>query len=218
MFGNFKQVADFLRQAEADIICLQEVQADDPDRDLIKYLTGQGFYCAFVPVKKEWGSKVWNDGPAVFSRYPIIKKENYFLSEKSARAAVRADIQIDDKVLHVFSAHLIHTHQQQSDVQEEQGRNLISHLTDSDPLIMGAFNATPESAIIKTLREKFIDADPASIPTWSVYPKGCPTCDPQEVNIRLDYIFTTPDIRAANFKVQASKASDHLPVSAFIEF
>lgn len=215
--GNFRQICDFLKEADADIIGLQEIQADDPRRDVINYLSGLEYDYFFAPVQKVWGGKTWNDGPAVFSRLPIINRQTFLLSTANPRAAVRADIQVQDKILHVFSTHLIHTHQQPSAEQEEQGLNLLKELSAESTILMGDFNATPNSTIIKEIRKILVDSDASSTPTWSVYPEGCKVCAPPNVNFRLDYIFTTKDLKTSGFKVESSKASDHLPISVVIE-
>ena len=82
---------------------------------------------------------------------------------------------------------------------------------------MGDFNATPESETIRKMSEVLVDTDPTSAPTWSVYPAGCLVCNPQAIDTRLDYIFTTPDIKTSSFKVEQSKGSDHLPISVIAE-
>ena len=158
-----------------------------------------------------------SDGPAVFSKYPIRAKETHLLSEENARAAVRADIEIEGKIIHVFSTHLIHTHQKDSPLQEAQVEKLISLVPKENSIVMGDFNATPHSTAIQKMKKVFTDTDSASKPTWSVYPEGCSTCKPQAIDTRLDYIFTTPDIATDSFKVENSDASDHLPVSVFVE-
>ena len=215
--GYFDQVANFLKASEADIIGLQEVLSDDPKRDVISFFTNLGYQHIFAPIKKTWGDEVWSDGPAVFSKYKFQESETYILSEKDDRAAARADILIENELLHVFSTHLIHTHQQQSNVQEEQGLNLIKKLPSERTIVMGDFNATPNSAVIRSMKNVLVDSDPTSQPTWSVYPKGCVICNPQKTDTRLDYIFTSKDLKTSNFKVENSKASDHLPISVMVE-
>ncbi|MFA6437065.1 MAG: endonuclease/exonuclease/phosphatase family protein [Candidatus Paceibacterota bacterium] len=215
--GKFNQVKDFLKTCNADIIGLQEVQADIPERNIIDYLESLGYQHVFAPIKKTWGGKIWNDGPAVFSKYKIINAETYILSEVDGRAAARADIQIKNKVLHVFSTHLIHTHQQESEEQNEQVKNLIKVLPQDNLVVIGDFNAAPDSTAIKSMQNVLIDTDPLSLPTWSVYPEGCLRCNPQTIDIRLDYIFTSKDVKTNSFKVEDSKSSDHLPISINIE-
>lgn len=215
--GYFDQISDFLKKSSADIIGLQEVKNDDPKRDIIKYLDGLGYQHAFAPFEKKWGGKVYRDGPAIFSKYPIRKTKTYVLSKTDSRVGLRADIQVKDKILHVFNTHLLHTHQKESKVQAEQAANLIKALPSDRTIVMGDFNATPDSQTIKIMKRSSLDSDPSSTPTWSVYPEGCLTCNPQEINIRLDYIFTSKDIVAKSFEVENSKGSDHLPIAAVVE-
>lgn len=215
--GYFGQVADFLKVSRADIIGLQEVLPDDPKRDIVGFLEKLGYQHVFVPVEKTFSDKTRNDGPAIFSKYRIGKTETYILSKKNRRAAVNADILVENETLHVFSTHLVHTHQQPSKEQDEQGLNLLKVLPANHAIVMGDFNATPESSVIKYMRKVLIDTDPSSLPTWSVYPQGCEVCNPQEVNTKLDYIFTSKDVKISSFKVEQSKASDHLPISVTVE-
>lgn len=215
--GYFAQVAKFLEASEADIIGLQEVLPDDSDRDAVGFLSKLGYQHAFAPVRHTWKEEVYNDGPAIFSKYKILGKKTYLLSKKDPRAAVRADIQVGDKVLHVFSTHLVHTHQKPSKVQDEQGLNLIDKLPAERTILMGDFNATPQSSVIRNVQKVLVDSDPFSQPTWSMYPEGCLVCNPQGLHTRLDYIFTTKDMKTSSFKVEKSKGSDHLPISVFVE-
>ena len=214
--GYFDQIVDFLKNSNADIIGLQEVQADDSERDVIGYLTKLGYDHIFTPVPKTGRRKV-NDGPAVFSRHGILKSESYTLSETNSRMAVSADVQVGSETLRIFSTHLLHTHQERSDVQDEQIENLINLLPHERAIVMGDFNATPDSEVIINMRSILKDSDPASPPTWSMYPEGCDVCNPQSLDIRLDYIFTTSDLKTHAPKVENSKGSDHLPISVEIE-
>ena len=214
--GHFDQIADFLKTSDADIIGLQEVQDGDPERDIVGFLKGLGYQYVFAPIGKAWGGKEWNDGPAIFSRYKIIDSQKYTLSEQVKRTAIRADIKVRDKILHVFSTHLVHTHQQPSKEQDEQAAELLNILTSEHTIVMGDFNVTPNSTGIQNIRNVLVDSDPSNQPTWSVYPEGCPQCNPQAIDTRLDYIFTSKDIKTTNFKVENSRGSDHLPISVIV--
>jgi len=215
--GYFDQVKSFVKKSGADIIGLQEVVNNDSERDIINFLKNLGYESAFGSVEHSWGGKVYRDGPAIFSKHKIIKSETHILSKNDQRAAVQADIVVANKRLHVFSTHLIHTHQKGSEEQDIQVLSLIKKLPTEQTILMGDFNATPESSVIKNVKKVLVDFDPASSPTWSVYPEGCLVCNPQAVDTKLDYIFTSKDIKASAFKVETSKASDHLPISAVID-
>lgn len=215
--GKFDQIADFLKTANADIIGLQEVEANDTQLDIIGFLASLGYEHVFAPVHKKFGEEIWNDGPAIFSKYKIIGAKTYMLSETDGRAAIKADIQIGNKTLHFFSTHLKHTHQQPSELQELQVKNLIKVLPKEKTIVMGDFNATPESVAIKAMTKIMIDSDPSSAPTINAPLFDCSGCDLRTIaGTRLDYIFTTKDIKINHFKVYGAAGSDHLPISAAI--
>jgi endonuclease/exonuclease/phosphatase family metal-dependent hydrolase len=215
--GYFDQVADFLRRSGAEIIGLQEVTNDDPKRDVIGYLTNLGYESVFAPVTHAWGSTTYIDGPAIFSKYKIAASETYILSDVDPRAAVRADIEVAGAMLHVFSTHLLHSHQQPSETQNLQVDALLKVLPSTKTVVLGDFNATPDSVPIRTMSATLRDTDQFSSPTWSVYPAGCSICNPQSLDTRFDYIFVTKDLHTNSFKVGRSKGSDHLPISVMIE-
>lgn len=215
--GYFDQWKDFLGAAGADIIGLQEVKDNDPERDVIGFLAQHGYNHFFARTEQVWEGKVYRHGPAIFSKFPIIRSERYLLAEESERAAAIVDVEVYGKVLHVFSTHLIHTHQLPSLQQESQTARLIGKLPNENLILMGDFNATPGSKSIQSLRNILRDTDPASAPTWSVYTAGCLKCNPTAVDTKLDYIFVSKDVKADAFQVGISKGSDHLPISVFVD-
>jgi len=216
--GYFDKICSFLKQANADIIGLQEVKDDDPKLNIIRYLKNLGYEYTFTPIKHTWKGKTYNHGPPVFSKYPIKKKETYILSVEDSRAVVRADIQINSQKLHVFSTHLIHTHQQPSAIQDEQAENLAKLIPKEKSILMGDFNALPNSNAIKIMDRVLINTDQNLLPTWSIYPQGCHTCNPKaELIYKLDYIFASKDLKTKNYTVEKSQGSDHLPISILVE-
>src|SRR3989344_8875100 len=180
-------------------------------------IAGLGYQYVFAPIEKSWSGRKYNDGPAIFSKYPIITSEKYILSETKSRMPVKADIEINNVKLHIFNTHLLHVHQKESDIQNEQVSALIKVLPVDRTIVMGDFNATPESTVIREMKTALIDTDPASSPTWSVYPAGCDECNQQALDTKLDYIFKTKDIKTDSFEVRKSEGSDHLPISVLVE-
>jgi endonuclease/exonuclease/phosphatase family metal-dependent hydrolase len=217
--GHFDEVSRFLGASGADIIGLQEVLPEDATRNVIGYLTNLGYEHVFSPALKIRRGFFKREpmGNAIFSRYPIVGSETYALSEIESRVAVRADVNVGETVVHVFNTHLLHTHQRPSIVQDVQAANLIKVLLPARTIVMGDFNATPESAAVRRMRGVLVDADPESKPTWSVYPEGCGGCKPQAIDTRLDYIFASRDLATRSFSVGISRGSDHLPISVVVE-
>jgi endonuclease/exonuclease/phosphatase family metal-dependent hydrolase len=217
VYGQFDQIADFLKTSNADIICLQEVQADNPKLEVIPFLNSLGYQHVHAFIEGSWGGRVWHYGPAIFSKHKILNTQIYDLSQTNIRKAVRADVQIGDNTLHVFSVHLMHNHQKESEIQNEQIDDLIKVLPREKTIAMGDFNAIPDSTVIQKMKKLFIDSDLSSSPTWSTGPTDCPTCSPRPLDVCSDYIFTSKDLKTDSFQVENSKGSDHLAISLNIE-
>lgn len=215
--GYFDEISRFIKDSNAEIICLQEVKDNDSERDVIGFLEKLGYNYAFASTLQTWDGEKYKHGPAVFSRFVIKNSSTHMLSEENVRVVVGADINIGDQILHVFSTHLMHTHQKPSKIQEEQAQNLIELIPKKMAILTGDFNATPESKTIKLLNSVFVDTDKTSSPTWSVYKDGCELCKLDKITTRLDYIFTTKDISSSFFEVGRSRGSDHLPITTIIK-
>ena len=223
--GDLEKVVEFVERCDADIIGMQEV-IPEREPDIINAIEALGYQSAFTTAheRRKDGRKMGN---AIFSKFPIVARETYVLSDEAhdsptpefeQRVAVRADIDIHGTTIAAFSTHLAHTHQKPSAIQQSQVEHLVKVLPKERAILMGDFNATPESDTIKQLQAVLTNTDPSGEPTWSLYPEGCDTCNLQFLDTRLDYIFTTPDLKTHSPKVERSDASDHLPVSSVAGF
>ncbi|MCL4200030.1 endonuclease/exonuclease/phosphatase family protein [Patescibacteria group bacterium] len=211
-------VTDFLTASNADIIALQEVEEQDDGNNTAQFIAGKlGYTHAYARSMRynNEGKDVYR-GNAVLSKYPIIDHTIHVLSRDQSRTAVQADIDVGGSVLHVISVHIVHSHQQPSPLQVEQVTNLIHAAPKERTVIMGDFNAVPESEAIRIMRTSFADPDTSDTPSWCLYPDGCSVCKPERVEWKLDYVFTTADIAAKDFRAETSEASDHLPISVVV--
>jgi len=77
-------------------------------------------------------------------------------------------------------------------------------------VILGDLSTTPQSPEIT----KFIRASLYDTAIIRGQPPTFPSNNPWQ---RLDYIWTSPDLKATDFRVQSSTASDHLPVIAILD-
>ncbi len=218
---HLPEILKFLEKSDADIIGLQEVIQDiDGSNNLAKIIAEKLNYkwvyyskgqTDFYGSPREWGN-------AILSKYDIISSKSHNLyNGEDNRIAIEAEIKIQDKSIKIFTTHLIHTHQMPSKIQEEQAYNLLKVIPESKGVLVGDFNATPDSMAIEAIKKVMRNADSQSYPTWSVYPDGCVHCNPEGIDICLDYIFTTNDIKTHSYKVENSKGADHLPVSVIAE-
>ena len=215
----FDKVKEFLIASNADIIGLQEVAIDDSERDVVTFLKAMGYEyveasSAEFTDDKGVHHKLSN---AIFSKFPIIESKAHKLRIDGKRGFIEAKIKIEDKVVSVFSIHLKHNHQQRTALQDEQIETVVNLLPQKLGIVMGDFNSLPTSYPIHLVEKKYVNTDKTLAPTWSMYPEGCPVCKPQKVDIRLDYIFVSPDIAFDSPEVGVSKGSDHLPVSVLVQ-
>lgn len=212
------RVMDFLAVSGADIIALQEVEEQDDGGNTAQYIAeklGVTYVYARSMRYNNEGKETYR-GNAVLSKYPIADHTVHVLSREQSRSAIQADIDVSGSMLHVVSVHIIHSHQQPSPIQVEQVNSLIDAVPKERAVVMGDFNALPESQAISVMRGAFADTDTSDTPSWCLYPDGCNVCKPERVEWKLDYIFTTPDIVTKDFRAELSEASDHLPVSVVV--
>lgn len=211
------RVVEFLKKAKADVIGLQEVLQEGHGNTaayLAKLLDYDHVYSPALSYQE--GNNDITIGNAVLSKDKIVANKIHHLSRQQDRIAVEAQIKTGNEFVNIFSTHLFHTCQKPSRIQEEQAKNLVRITNGRSSVLMGDFNALPESETIKIVSQHLINTDKNLLPTWSVYPEGCPICKPEGVKYKLDYMFISKDLKVKSFEVGTSKASDHLPISVII--
>lgn len=104
--NSFEKVAEFIKECDADIVCLQEFghyhRYGVSKQDILK------FFDSIYPYRHLWfkNQNKWGEnGLATFSRYPIIKKKK--IEYKSAdNISIYSDIVVDGDTLRVINNHL----------------------------------------------------------------------------------------------------------------
>ena len=133
------------------------------------------------------------------------------------RTALKASIQAGSTLLQVFSTHLLHTHQKPSQIQDEQADQLLKFAPTERTIIMGDFNALPESNAVRIVSQAFNNSDLSFTPTAFVDIDGCPVCRIDKAILRLDYIFVSRDITIETSRVDITQGPDHLPITTIIQ-
>jgi endonuclease/exonuclease/phosphatase family metal-dependent hydrolase len=155
-------------------------------------------------------------GNVVLSRFPIRMMRNYDLSltGREERGCLRADIAVDNLLLHVFNVHLGTGFAE----RRHQGRRLLTDelLNDvelSAPrLVMGDFNEWTRGLATRLLSAHLVSADIRRHLRWSrTYPGLLPL-------LHLDHIYHDPELKLEKLTLHRSRralaASDHLPLVA----
>ncbi len=224
---HLKEVVSFLRESNADILGLQEVIEKEGTNTaaVIADLLGYEYTYYRAIDKTRLG---FPQGNAVLSKFPITKSTPHMLStidqytdsaETEPRVAIDAQIEIDGNPLTIITTHLAYSHMfQESAIRNLQVDKLITVIPKTKTVLTGDFNSHPDSSYMQTLTTKLVNTDSELInPTWTVYPFDYEDFRETELKHRLDYIFVTPDISVTDFRVESSKGSDHLPISAILE-
>lgn len=104
--NSFEKVAEFIKECDADIVCLQEFghyhRYGVSKQDILK------FFDSIYPYRHLWfkNQNKWGEnGLATFSRYPIIKKKK--IEYQSAdNISIYSDIVIEGDTIRVINNHL----------------------------------------------------------------------------------------------------------------
>jgi len=214
---DLPRIAGIIKQQHPDLVGLQEVDRGvertgriDEIAELAK-LTKMEYAFAFN-LKYQGGQY----GVAILSRYPIRSFDHRLYKntrEAERRGFIRAEVQIDGRVINFVTTHL--------DYQYEDGRvfeaeQLLAALKDvKGPLIIvGDFNDVPAGGTYKLVRGQFADAwiESESSDQGFSYPADKPAK-------RIDYILSrrTDLIRTKKAWTVSTLASDHVPVVADLE-
>src|SRR6185312_8355739 len=135
------------------------------------------------------------------------------------RIALEAKIQIENTPITVFTTHLAYSYAfQDSTMRNMQVDNLLTLLPKTNTILMGDFNAHPDSSYMKKLTQVMSNTDTESFePTWTIYPFSYEGFEETQLRHRLDYIFASRDLRHSSCKIENSKASDLLPISIVLK-
>ncbi|HEX9775864.1 MAG TPA: endonuclease/exonuclease/phosphatase family protein [Actinomycetota bacterium] len=205
-------IARAIEAAAPDVVGLQEVSRGwliDGSTDLLTWLSDRlGMpYTAFLGT----ADPVW--GNAIVSRYPILTASTGFLpAEGTLLRRGYLSVVVDPlgaQPIRVIDTHLHHLADDLTRVHLLQVAALLDGWGESGrTVLVGDFNAepgTPEIAAI--LRAGFADA-------WARGRGAGLTANAAKPDVRIDYVFHTPDLRALEARVIESTASDHFGVVA----
>jgi endonuclease/exonuclease/phosphatase family metal-dependent hydrolase len=214
---NLPEIIDCLKKENPDVIGLQEVLQDEGGGNNHAKTIAEALGYTYVyetttlllplishllkelDIEKnmEWGN-------AILSKYKITDHNVHVLSDSRKRVALEATIKFENKDLHFFSTHLVYAPIQPNEVQAVQAENLLKILPKENAIVVGDFNATPDSEVIQHVNKVMLDTESDSTKFTSEGKK-------------IDYIFSTTDIKTISSGTIVSQASDHLPVYSIIE-
>ncbi len=142
-------------------------------------------------------------GNAILSKFPILSAETIKIPDPSpkkgkemyeSRAIIKAEIDAGEKYTVLVTHMGLNT-----DERENAIKTLLSVAPDERCIIMGDFNCSPESEELKPVFEKYNCSDTDTL----TFPSDNP-------RVKIDYIFTSPDIKIIDKGTTKNIVSDHL--------
>ncbi len=250
---NISGIVDHLAEIVPDIIGLQEIverypTSQDPNtaylmRDKLAERKQQYHVAYFPAFKSDRHPIKYIIGNAILSKYPILGANVYFLSDldmyknrdstthprdAEPRIAIEAMIEIDGKTIRVINTHLgVSENLKPTKFTDTQMDRLMDLIGDGkNTILMGDFNATPDSKYIERISHVLRNTDPKQLPTWPLLKEaaqlhkaryGVIEEEPQLLTHRLDQIFVSRKIKTKKFILGESTASDHKSLLAVLE-
>ncbi len=209
---DYDVMANAIKACDADIVALNEIYDEGPSdifENQTKILAQKAGYKYYYFARAILFGGENPYGNAILSRYPITSLETVSIPEPAIhqydgyyedRCLLKATLEIGDKELSVYVIHV--------GLNPDEAQNAISEIlrkpTPEKLVIMGDFNLTPDDALIKKMGEHFFDAAQLFDKEKLTYPSDAP-------EMKIDYIFTSKNIKVLSADVPEIIASDHRP-------
>ena len=224
---NFDKFVGIIEKRNADIIALQEVDAQKPfdhnrNRNQAEMLANKlEMDYIFFPAEH---SSLRAFGLAILSRFAIMESHGGLLPQlyprlkPRKRAAVRASLQTPAGPLHIFNAHLsLFKLERRRQLKSLLGRDWLAAVPTGEPIILcGDLNAGPLSKTYRTLSRHLNDVQKELKILEGAASQ--PTFHSRSPLFRIDHIFVSRHFRTVNVEVTKNPAtqaaSDHLPLAA----
>lgn len=203
MFPTLFDTIDFLKQSDADIICLQEVNESARAGFQVSSFKEE------LKMNSHFGANVvdlgFNYGLVTYSKYPIKGEEHIYLSSfREQRGMLHTVLKVDYQKLHIINVHL-GLDNEEREIQMRELVDFIKKLGDEPYMVVGDFNQGEVTVDDDILRDVAKELGKANILT---FPTGLD---------RIDYIFVSSGIEVIDYDVFIKDMSDHYPIFARIK-
>ena len=213
---DYDIMADTVRQCGGEIVGLQEMRdaADAPGYEAQTKILAEklGYHYYFAEAIRYDGTKPYGNG--IISRYPILSAQTVMIPDPAVRqydgyyetrCILKAVIDVGGG-LNVLVTHV----GLNPDEKENAVETMLSNISEQRCVLMGDFNMSPDNEQLDKLRNRMFDtAEKFTAPKLS-FPADKP-------RMKLDYIFTSMDLKVKDADIPAIVASDHRPYVTTIE-
>ena len=206
---DFSSFAEYIKNSGADIIGLNEIRSKgiDPDyenqMEIISKLSGvENYY--FAKAIDFDGKNPYGNG--MLSKFKIEKIENIPIPDPIVKAYdgyYETRCLIKAKLENGITVMVTHFGLN-PDEHANAAKTVAENLEKEKCILMGDFNVTPESDILKPIRAKMKDTSKYFTENLLSFPSDNP-------EIKIDYIFVSEDIEVINADIPSVVLSDHRP-------
>lgn len=212
---DFDAFAELIRSFDADVIGLNEVHGEGESEEytaqtetLAENLGYDGFFAKATEID---GSNPF--GNAVLTRKKIRSVEVIPIPDPDPKTGNEyyetrclLKLRLEDPDVTFLITHFgLNTDEQINAVS-----TVLSQLGDENFVLMGDLNVRPDNPVLDPIRARMKDTAEASDDALLSFPSDAP-------NRKIDYIFTSKNIRVLSVEVPDKVLSDHLPITAEIE-
>jgi len=214
---DLSRMADVIRESGADIIGLNEMRGEGEQSEYTAQTEALaealGFYCYFAKAIDVNGNNPYGNG--ILSRYPILSAETVKIPDPmprkysgyyESRCVLKARVDTPSGEITVLVTHF--------GLNPDEAENAVDTVLDNAErercVLMGDFNLTPDSTLLNPIRDAFFDTSELFGRVLLSFPSDNP-------DRKIDYIFTSRDIKVTAADIPNIVASDHRPHTADIE-
>lgn len=220
-----ENIAKELKRFDADVACLQEVCITQNDFSTINKLNQVYPFVYFAVAEHFTNGRI--QGNAILSKYKLHSKQRSFVRKRSGklnnyagegRIFISAKIKIDNKTICIGTTHLSFTPNLQETAEKDlEIKKLLKILKRHRKhfIFAGDLNAGESSKYVKQIEKLLTRCDTSN--TWTTKPFSYQGFVENELNWKIDHVFTSSDLVVKNAKVMKTKFSDHLPIMAEID-
>lgn len=213
---DFDIMAEAIRTCGADVIGLNEMRdagtAPEYTAQVKELADRLGYYFYFAKAIELEGQNPY--GNALLSRFPLLSVETIpipdpavkvFSGYYETRCVLKAKLDVAGG-LTVLAAHF----GLNPDEQLHAVQTVVQNLTEKQCVVMGDFNMQPEDPLLMPLRDRLFDTAECFTEEKLSFPSDVP-------DRKIDYIFTSRDLKVQSADIPAIVASDHRPHTAVLE-
>lgn len=230
IFEKKENLLKLIKELNPDVVCMQELTIGSTFQDnvnVIEYLAKElGYYQFHKAIPNLAPSEdVGELANGILTRLPIVSTSWKWIQEPQHggttyddqyRSYVEVTVNMDETKLSFGTTHISYTHRFIDTPQKKvEADNLLTIAENKDRayILTGDFNSLPDSYLVTNMQKRLSHAGPDfGVKSWTTKPFSYNDFVETDLNWRLDYVFTTSDIKVLSSEAIGTEYSDHLPI------